>query len=159
MLEMDPTDVRHYVDRAVDTMAGIVHTLGDELANDKPALPGANSPFAILTHCLGVMEFWGGEKIAGRTVVRDRAAEFTATGSVDELATKAAQQKERFAADLESLHALAPPRGTVSPKDADLPLGRTQGGVVLHVIEELYQHLGHMEITRDLLLAVAGQTQ
>jgi len=159
MLEMDPTDVLYYVDRAVDAMVEIVLSLGDEVANEKPALPGANSPFVILNHCVGLMEFWGGEKIAGRTVVRDRAAEFTATGSVEELATRAAEQKERFAADLERLDSLATPQGPAKPEDAELPLGRTQGGVVLHVVEEVFQHLGHMEITRDLLLAVMGQTQ
>jgi len=50
-----------YVDRAVDQMTVIVTELGDDLANRKPVLPGANSPYVILRHCLGVMEFWGGK--------------------------------------------------------------------------------------------------
>ena len=37
--------------------------------------------------------------------------------------------------------------------DADLPLGQSQGSVLLHIYEELTQHLGQMELTRDLLLA------
>ena len=41
-----------YVERAVDRMADIVGGLGDDLANRRPALPGANSPYAILRHCL-----------------------------------------------------------------------------------------------------------
>jgi hypothetical protein len=53
--------VASYVDRAVEAMTDIVDDLGDELANTRPALPGANSPYVILRHCLGVMEFWGGQ--------------------------------------------------------------------------------------------------
>ena len=30
---------------------------------------------------------------------------------------------------------------------------RTQGGVLLHVYEELAQHLGQLEVTRDVLLS------
>ena len=38
-------------------------------------------------------------------------------------------------------------------EDADLPIGRTQGGAVFHVFEELAQHRGQMEVCRDMLLA------
>jgi len=34
-------------------MLDIVTRLGDDLANRHLDLPGANSPYAILTHCLG----------------------------------------------------------------------------------------------------------
>src|SRR5262249_56171323 len=71
-----------YVERAVDAMAGIVAGLGDEAANARPGLPGANSPYVILRHCLGVMEFWGGQVVAGRQVERDRDAEFPPHGPV-----------------------------------------------------------------------------
>jgi hypothetical protein len=47
----------------------------------------------------------------------------------------------------------APPRGTPEPEDADLPLARTQGGVLMHVYEELAQHRGQMEVTSDVLRA------
>jgi Protein of unknown function (DUF664) len=156
-MEIALEDVAYYLDHALDAMIEILRVLGDELANDKPALPGANSPFQIVNHCLGVMEFWGGQRIAGRDVHRDRAAEFQASGRVEELAARVADQRARFVADLDSLDSLAPPNGPANPKDADLPLGRSQAGVVLHILEELDQHLGHLEITRDLLVSVAGQ--
>lgn len=144
-----------YVDHAFDRMVAIVVELGDDLANARPDLPGANSPFAILTHCLGVMEYWGGRMIAGRPIERDRAAEFTATGAVDELAERAIEARRRLADDLAMLDPQAPPASPPEPDDADLPLGRTQGGVLLHVYEELSQHLGHLELTRDLLVTAA----
>jgi len=38
---------------------------------------------------------------------------------------------------------------------ADLPLATTQGGVLLHIYEELSQHLGQLELTRDIVTAPA----
>ena len=99
-----------YVDRAVHALAGIVTGLGDDLANQRPDLPGANSPYAILTHCLGVMAYWGGHVVAGRDVPRDRAAEFTATGPVAGLVAAAQQAKLQFRADAQTADPQAPPR-------------------------------------------------
>jgi hypothetical protein len=142
-----------FVDRSLDGMVDIVTELGDELANARLPVPGANSPYVVLTHCLGVIEYWGGHVIAGRNISRDRAAEFTASGSVDDLVRRTRRAREQFAADLRSLDPAAPARGEpLYPDDADLPLARTQGGAAVHVYEELAQHFGQMEVTRDLLL-------
>jgi Protein of unknown function (DUF664) len=51
------------------------------------------------------------------------------------------------------LESLAPP-GQVGPNPDDpVPYRETKGAVLLHVLEELFQHLGQMEITRDVLQA------
>ena len=146
-------DFLSFVDEALDGMVAIVVDLGDDLANRRPDLPGANSPYAILTHCLGVMTYWGGEVVAGRTIERDRDAEFRAAGAVDDLVARVDEARTRFRADLAGLEPDAPPRGPVHPEDADLPLGRTQGGAVFHVYEELAQHRGQLEVTADVLRA------
>lgn len=140
-----------YTDRAVDAMTGIVGDLGDDLANQRPALPGANSPYAILRHCLGVMDFWGGQVVAGRDVARDREAEFRAAGPVADLITAAEAAKRRFRADAVTAEPAEPPRGDhpgLGPGELEV---LSQGHALLHVLEELTQHLGQMEITRDLL--------
>ena len=142
-----------YVDEALDGMTEIVTELGDDLANRRPDLPDANTPFAILTHCLGVMEYWAGHVVAGRTIHRDRPAEFRATGGVADLSEQVSAQRARFVNDLAGADPFAPPRGEVSAADAALPLGRTQGGALLHVYDELARHRGQLEITRDILLA------
>lgn len=147
-------DYLWYVDQALDAMVGIVTDLGDELANRRPKLAGANSPYVILTHCLGVMEFWGGQAVAGRTISRDRAAEFTASGPVAELAERAAAAGSRLQEDLSGLEPLTAPRGAVGGPDALTPVGSTQGGILFHIYEELSQHLGQMELTRDVLLGL-----
>src|SRR5215469_983865 len=77
-----------FVDHALDSMAQALQQLGDDLANRRPDVPGANSPYAIVTHCLGVIEYWAGHLVAGREVERDRDAEFTASGDVDELVAR-----------------------------------------------------------------------
>jgi len=142
-----------YVDRAVDALCGIVTGLGDDLANQRPGLPGANSPYAILTHCLGVMADWGGRVVAGRDVQRDRPAEFTAAGRVADLVAAAERAKLQFRADALTADPQAPPRRPAARRRQDLLEARSQGHALLHVVEELYQHLGQAELTRDLLLA------
>jgi hypothetical protein len=146
-------DFLYYVDEAFDGMVAIVSELGDDLANRAPDLPGANSPYAILTHCLGVMEYWGGHVVAGRSSDRDRAAEFRATGAVAPLVEQARAAQAQLAADTATADPFAPPRHAPDDDSAELPIGRTQGGALLHVYEELAQHRGQLEITRDILLA------
>ncbi|HEX6425894.1 MAG TPA: DinB family protein [Acidimicrobiales bacterium] len=151
MISVD--DYLWFVDEALDGMVAIVTELGDDLANTRPDVPGANSPYAILHHCLGVMADWGGHVVAGRTVERDRDAEFRASGPVGELAERARHARRQLADDLAGLEPGAPPRGATDPGDAGLPIVRTQGGAVVHIYEELAQHRGQMEVTRDLLRA------
>jgi hypothetical protein len=151
MISLD--DFLFFVDDALDGMVQIVTDLGDDLGNVHPDIPGANTPYAILTHCLGVIEFWGGHAIAGRTVERDRPSEFVATGAVDGLIERVGAARRQLASDLLSFEPYEKPRGVLSAKDHDLPLGRTQGGVLMHIYEELAQHRGQMEITRDVIRA------
>jgi len=146
-----PDAVASYVDRAVEAMADIVGDLGDDLANARPHLPGANSPYAILRHCLGVMEYWGGQVVAGRTVDRDREAEFRASGPVAGLIADAREAQRRFRTVIVTADPKARPPGdhpTTGPDELEYT---SQGHALLHVMEEVCQHLGQMEITRDLL--------
>ena len=153
-------DFLFFIDEELDGMAGVVIALGDDLANQRPDIPESNSPYAILTHCLGVMEYWGGFIIAGRNVERDRDAEFRASGPVQDLLRRTDQARQQLRADLSNLDPTAPPRGVPNPafvpggrSDADLPLGRTQGGALVHLYSELAQHRGQLEGCRDVLLA------
>lgn len=144
-------DYLYYVDDALDGIAHILRALGDDVANARPKFPGANSPYAIATHCLGVMEDWGGQRVAGRTIERDRQAEFTASGPVDELVHRIDTAKRQLRLDVAGLDPAAPPHGEPDPRDAEHPMEQSQGGVLMHVYEELAQHRGQLEITRDLL--------
>lgn len=143
----------HFADQALDRMSAILRTLGDELANQRPDLPGANSPYAIVTHCLGVIDFWAGGLVAGREVARDREAEFTASGPVDELVSRLEAAKLRFHQDVAAADPSAPLRKDPHPAYKNAVAGLTQGGALQHVYEELAQHHGQLEVTRDLLTA------
>lgn len=148
-----PDAVADYVDRALDAMSGILRELGDDLANARPDLPGANSPYVILRHCLGVMAFWAGQVVAARDVQRDRDAEFRASGPVEGLIHAAQEAKGQFRADLAAADPSAPVRGGHPDKrPGDLEFA-SQGHALLHIMEELCQHLGQMELTRDILVA------
>jgi hypothetical protein len=147
-------DYLWFIDQALDDMVRIVRELGDDRVNGRPRGTGTNSPYAILTHCLGVMEFWGGSMVADREIARDRDSEFRAVGLVTDLIPQVAAARDRFAADLTAVDSSAPPRhDPVLPEDIGTPLASTQAGVLIHVLQELTQHLGQMEITRDLLVA------
>ena len=87
----------------------------------------------------------------GEEVPRDRAAEFTAAGPVADLAADTDRLREAFAGWVARVDATAAPARP--PEDVDTEL--TQGEVLLHVYEELAQHRGQMEITRDVLIAAS----
>ncbi len=146
-------DYLFYVDEALDGMIDIVTELGDDLANRRLDVPGSNSPYVLLTHCLGVIEHWAGHIVAGRTIERDRDAEFRANGPIGPLVERSRRVRRQLAADLASVEPFAAPLGMPDPEDTGLPLARSQGGALIHLYEELAQHRGQMEACRDVLLA------
>lgn len=147
-----PETYLRYCDDALVAMRDIVVDLGDDLANRRPDLSGANSPFAILTHCLGVCGRWASTVNLGEVVPRDRDSEFTASGRVADLAADTDRLREAFAGWVARTDPAAPPANP--PGHDDDP--STQGEALLHVYEELAQHRGQLEVTRDLLRSTAG---
>lgn len=153
---IDDADYLVAAEDALEAMAAILLELGDDLANSRPDLPGANTPYQIVTHCLGVLDFWVGRLVAGRDVARDRDAEFRARGHVTELVARLGTAAGRLREDV----------ATAAGGDAPfrLPADRpgmawptTQGGALLHAHEELAQHRGQLELTRDVLRSAAGR--
>jgi hypothetical protein len=140
-----------FIDEALDGMVGITEMLGDERVNLRPDLPGTNSPFAILTHCVGMTGYWFGSVLCGRPSTRDRASEFRAQGTLANIRQAVRTLQTQIRED-------------ISHVQGDQPLGHsldlhghteylTQGDVLLHCYTELAQHHGQMELTRDILLA------
>ena len=150
---VEAADYLWFADLALRGMARIVTDLGDEMANLRPPFPEANSPYVILAHCLGVMEYWAGATVAGRSIQRDRDAEFRADGPVAPLLKRAEMARQRLAEDVVGLDAWEQPENVYPDPDNPVPYNQTKGAVLLHIIEELFQHLGQMEITRDALRA------
>ena len=143
----------YLVDRHLDRMLSIATDLGDERLNVVPSLPGANSAYQIVFHCCGMLEWWTREAVLGQDVGRDRDAEFAARGTVAELAERVATVKDQLRDDLGRMTDDTELRGDPSDHYVGTPIGASAGGVLLHVFEELAQHHGHLELTRDLVRA------
>ena len=137
-----PEEFLPFIDEALDGMVGIAEVLGDERVNLRPDLPDTNSPFAILTHCVGMTEYWLGSVLCGRTSTRDRDSEFRAQGTVAEIRQAVKALKVQIRQDITHVK-------------GDQPLGHTldlhghtqyhtQGDVLLHCYTELAQHHGQM---------------
>jgi hypothetical protein len=146
-------DYLWFIDRILDQMTAVLLQLGDDNASRRPDLPGANSPYGIVTHCLGVLTSWAGRLVAGREVIRDRDTEFQATGSVADLLDRIEVARRQLREDVSVVEPDASLRFALPAPDGDLPFGQRQGAALVHIFEELAQHLGQMEITRDVLLS------
>lgn len=153
-MELAPDTVDLYVRHAFRGIEAVLDRLDDETVNQRPEGWGTNSVAGLVVHCCELTPSWFAMPGLGRESVRDRDAEFQAVATVVEL-------RERIAAAVEQTAALirefeAGPTATDHEMRAFLPGDdRTDGALVLHVLEELFQHLGHMEVTAD---AVAPPT-
>ena len=140
-----------YVRWAIAQMHAVVDRLEDETVNRAP-FPRTNSVAVLVVHCCGVGEFWLGHVGLGRTSARDRDSEFVATATRGELHARLDAAADGIVADARALEL-----GEASPayaagrqhlQDGD----ETDASLIVHVLEELYQHLGHMQVTADALL-------
>lgn len=145
-------DFEVFCRRSFAAMLQAVERLGDDLVNNTPATMTGSSPYAIVTHVIGVCEWWVGHILLGEPTERIRDDEFNARGDIAELDDSVVdwlaslhERKPRIAAAT----SLAGTPKTQIPLDGEW----TVGAVLLHVYEELAQHLGHLEITADILTA------
>ena len=100
-MSIAPKEFVSYINGALDGMVQIVEALGDERVNLRPNnMPHTNSPFAILTHCVGLTRYFIGTALAGRQVHRDRDAEFRAHGTVAEIRQAVRELQQHLPDDL-----------------------------------------------------------
>ena len=152
-MELTPATASGYVGLAFDQMLAVADRLGDDRANARPLGSQTNSVAALVAHCCGVCEFWLGHVGLGRESTRDRDAEFSHTATVQELHAMVAETRQRLDADLVALEAGG---GATSAHAAGRQFldvdPASDASLVLHVVEELFQHLGHCELAADALL-------
>ena len=150
-MSIAPEEFLPYINGALDGMVQIVEALGDERVNLRPNnMSNTNSPFAILTHCVGLTRYWIGTVLAGRQVHRDRDAEFRTQGTVAQIRQAVRELQQQIQDDLKHVRGDQPPAfpEAVRPQQQTW----TQGRFVLQCYKELAQHHGHMELTRDVML-------
>jgi hypothetical protein len=145
-----------FLDVAAELLDGYeaaLATLDDETVNATP-LPGTvNSAFALVTHLHGMTFFWGGSFIAGEDHERDRDAEFRAVGTVEQALGMVAEIRDRLpewaAVAMTDGVRNRSAKGTSRPDAAFV----TPEWVLNHMLREAAQHLGHLEVCRDVLRA------
>lgn len=132
-------------------MLEVADRLGEEKVNERPLGAGTNAVAGLIVHCCGVTEFWLSHVALGGPSNRDRDGEFSTTATIDELHRLVDTALAGALADVAQIEA-----GFGQDEGGGrqfLPGGDgSDAGVVLHVLEELYQHLGHMELAADALL-------
>jgi uncharacterized damage-inducible protein DinB len=152
-VEVSPSTTTGYARLAFGRMLAVADRLGDELVNQRPIAPHVNSVASLVIHCCGVAEYWLGHEGLGRESTRDRDAEFRTIATVDELREMVAARIAQVEADVADLDRLGLAPGPT--RRDELPGGATPASIVVHVVEEVFQHTGHMDIAADVLLARA----
>jgi uncharacterized damage-inducible protein DinB len=154
LVDLTAATAERYVRHAFRQLLDVADRLGEERVNERPHGPGTNSVAALVAHCCGVAEFWLGHVALGEPSDRDRDGEFEAAANLPELHAMVDATLDRAAHHLARLDGGAgiDQGGRRFLLDEDT----TDASVVLHVLEELYQHLGHAELTADALGAPAA---
>lgn len=141
----------------LDKLANLVSSLDDATANARPDAPGMNSPIVLLRHVCGSAQYWLEHVCLGKPNVRDRKDEFSASGPVVEELNGFLKKRTVIADCLERLRMVDRSAAPAAiPTDKDRWWCASIDGVIVHVFHEVAQHLGHAEITRDVLLAGSG---
>jgi hypothetical protein len=149
-VDLTPEVAFPYIEHAYRQMLGVVDRLGDDRMTVKPHGPSTNTASALVAHSLGVLEFWLGHVALDRPSARDRDSEFVAELTVAEAHERVEAGLAQAAVDLRTM---ADHEERNSGLADDLSGGTGDASLVLHILEEAYQHLGHLELTADALLS------
>jgi hypothetical protein len=147
---------RQYVQEKIAQLCDAVSGLSEDDLNRAPNLPGANSPFVIVTHTYGNMRAWILGIVCGQDLRRDRPGEFASRGTLGDLT----EARDRLSADVEDAV------GKLDPKSLDdrfepkqelwgegTPREIMRRAGFVHVLEHAGIHLGHIHMTAQLLQA------
>lgn len=144
-------DVVVFCNRTLDGYERALSRLDDTTVNAALDVPAANTPYQLVTHALAAARWWVDHIVCGYPSDRDRDGEFVASGSRSDLLDGIGVLRTLLAertAELDAATELA------FEAQTQTPLGRpwTVGAALIHAYEELAQHLGHLEVTVDLLV-------
>ena len=106
-----------------------------------------------MTHAFSACEWWCSHIIVGHSSDRIRDDEFAATGDIAALRGAGERLRERLRELAPGLRAAEELAHAAVTSEDPLDGEWTVGAALLHSYEELAQHLGHLELTVDLVLA------
>jgi hypothetical protein len=140
-----------------DRLLETISDLDEEAVNWKPPSPGANSLLVLVTHAIASAEEHVVGIAAGKTVVRNRDAEFAAKGAAAHLASRAREVRGRIAEALSSLDGRLDEERDAPFRTWPAPHGTVRDRLV-HSISHTAEHVGHAQLTRDLYATRRGNT-
>jgi hypothetical protein len=144
-------DILTTLERLTGDLVRSITDAGDAALDWRPGAPETNSAAAIATHALGASRHWLAVIVAGETDDRDRDAEFRVsalsvaglTAQADEWLTTA----RRVLGSISQTDLDGPCR---KPVERDWMSSLTARGAILHAIEHLGMHIGHLDLTLQL---------
>ena len=147
-MNLEASTIKHYLGVVFAGMDHVLDRLDDDSVNVRPADWGTNSVAGLIVHCCELAPSWFETAGLGRHGERDREGEFAATASIAELRTRIAATLVRIDPIVDDF--VAGPTAGDHELRVFLPGDdRSDPALLLHVFEELFQHLGHMEVTAD----------
>jgi hypothetical protein len=143
------------IETLVNDILATLDGLSDEAANWRPQADPTNSMYVITAHIIGSTGRWLKKNVAGLEDNSDREAEFRSSGPIAPLADRLKTATAEARALLMAIPAEdfgAPRRILLGGREAEWPVRQC----VLHVIEHLGTHLGHLQLTRQLVELESG---
>ena len=149
-------EISVFADAIVAKIERIIRCLDGQDAdglNWRLPAPATNSLYVLASHMMGSVEWCILDVLGRQPVARDRAAEFSAHGdSAEPLYARWSELAPRLHAALAALPATALETTREIP-----PLGAMTGqAFLLFIAQHCAEHMGHAELTRDLLNATRG---
>jgi hypothetical protein len=140
---------RSIVDESLDAMRGAIAGASADALNRRPAGDDTNPIAVLVVHALNSSRWWLSVALGGPVPERDRPSEFlTTVAGADELL----EVFDAIAADCRTLLStdatFDPGAIREDPRDGDRV---TAAWALIHAVEHLREHLGHVELTRQFL--------
>ena len=151
-MEIDGATLGVYLRELASGYERALDRFDDDTVNRKPHGEHTNSGAVIVTHAWASARYWIDHVGLGRPSDRVRDEEFVAVATVAELKALVRARAQHLVESVRHFdHGLT---GNPHQDRCELPEGDgSDGSIVIHAFEELFQHLGHLELTADALTA------
>lgn len=148
-MELSGETLATYCRVAIQGMRRALNRFDDASVNLKPGGDQSNSAAVLIVHSCTAAIYWLSHIGIGNEVERDRAKEFQTHLTVSELHSVLDKLEANLVANALEL-------GAIDERDHELRSllpenDRSNSSVALYVMIELFQHLGHLEVTADAL--------
>ena len=145
----DPTieAARKILDHSFDAMRASIAGATPDMLNRRPAGDDTNSIAVLATHSMTSTRWWLHVAVGAEPPARDRPSEFLATAAG---ANELLSFFDAMAADCRAVLETDDPFDAGALRERDGEETVTAVWALLHALEHLREHVGHVELTRQL---------